>query len=113
MRAVTNKRVTGTATASEAYIHVRWPYMIVPSLMVLTAAIFVPLTCWQSARRAIPTWKSDVLASIVHANKWVEKRIPECEDGTLNKLSGLEEWAEQATVRLRPPRAEKGVYQTA
>lgn len=93
MRSSASTFVNGTAIGSEIYIHIRWPYLVLPSLVVGLAIVFLALTIWRSRQRGVPTWKSSVLASVVHANQAVEEK------GTaVGTISGLEEWAEERQV---------------
>ena len=93
MRSSASTFVKGTAIGSETYINIRWPYLVLPSLVVGLAIVFLALTIWRSRQRGVPTWKSSVLASVVHANQAVE------EMGTAARtITGLEEWAEERKV---------------
>ena len=102
LRTGSSERHTGTTIGSEAYFDVRWPFLLLPALMVLLAVIFVGIVVWQSTRRGVLLCKTNVLASVVHAGTYVAETV--IKQGDLNKLekiSELEEWAEEQKVSLR------------
>ncbi|KAF7509001.1 hypothetical protein GJ744_008396 [Endocarpon pusillum] len=94
----------GTAIALETYIHVRWLWLLLPSIMVSLATILLVLTVRQSRRWDIPNWRSNALAAMMHG-------VQEDEADALNmralallgkeKISELERWSEVVQVRLR------------
>ena len=62
--------VYGTVEVSEQHIMVRWPWMILPAVLVLLSVIFLVVTMVLSTQRS-PGWKSSALPSFYHGlNAW-------------------------------------------
>ena len=102
LRTSSNERHTGTTIGTEAYFDVRWPFLLLPALMVLIGVIFVSIVVWQSTRRGVLLCKTNVLASVIHAGSYVANTLIKQDDlKRLEKISELEEWAEEQQVTLR------------
>ena len=102
MRTNTAYSIFGDAIETEAYIQVRWPYMIVPTLLILLSIGFVGVTIWRTGRRGLSPWKSNLVAAIVHAGMWIEHKHEVESADHLIQASDIEEWAKGTSVRHRP-----------
>ncbi|KAK5109052.1 hypothetical protein LTR62_007600 [Meristemomyces frigidus] len=58
--------VLGTVWGHEAFIQVRWLWLILPRAVIVLGVVFVIATIVQRARSGFPTWKSSVLALMFH-----------------------------------------------
>ncbi|KAK7985686.1 hypothetical protein PG988_003308 [Apiospora saccharicola] len=67
MRDNTNASHAGTQEEWVQHIRVRWPYVTLPVMVVLLGCSFVFLSMWETRRRRLPPWKSDVLATLTHS----------------------------------------------
>ena len=63
-----NSTVTnGTAYESETYIHVNWPWITLPVLVVIGAGTLLAFTVIINAQRRAALWKSSNLAVLLHS----------------------------------------------
>ena len=91
----TDRHVNGTAYSSEVFVSVKWPWLILPALMVLFGAIFLSVTIIISKSVDAPLWKSSVLAFLYHG-------LSDMDDGDLYQtVAKMERSAEMAHVQLR------------
>lgn len=58
--------VAGRAVSSETYVHVTWPWLILPAFSVFCAAVFLILCVVFSWEEGEPLWKSSALALLFH-----------------------------------------------
>lgn len=66
--------VYGTAYFVEIYVIIRWPWLLLPGLLVLLSAMFLLLTMRMSRKgRGSPLWKSRVLPFLFHGLDGWEK----------------------------------------
>lgn len=104
MRVDSGQKIQGTAIALESYIHVRWPWLLLPIAMVVLAIAFLLPTVWQSRRWGVPSWRSSVLAAMMHGTEKSGTSLLEIGSSGRKgkeKISDLEEWAAGLHVRLR------------
>lgn len=112
LRVLSNQYVEGTALADEVFIHVQWPWLILPLIMMLLAVAFLSLTVWQSHCSRVPYWRSSVLAVMEHGvNTYHPEGLNDDRTSGMSSVLGkgagnetagdLEVWAEGVTVRLR------------
>jgi Protein of unknown function (DUF3176) len=107
MRTISGDTVIGTASKNVTYIHVRWPWLLLPLVMIMLASVFLALTVWQSSRWDVPAWRSSALAVMEHGVHCSEERLSNRAVRTeVEKNSELEVWAQEVEVRLR----RKGRY---
>ncbi|KAF2136026.1 uncharacterized protein K452DRAFT_149349 [Aplosporella prunicola CBS 121167] len=65
---------TGTAWVPETYIIIRWPWIILPSVLVLLTAIFFTATIFISHKA--PLWKSSLIPLLFHGlHGWKESEL--------------------------------------
>ena len=72
MRLRAGQLVQGQSITSVPYIHVRWPWLVLPIVVLVAAVMFLLLTIWESHRRAMPLWKSSALAVLLHNLQRIE-----------------------------------------
>lgn len=63
----TTNRATGYTITAEAYVHVRWRWMIFPVALELATLTLFILVVIHSRREGVPIWKSSILAIIYHS----------------------------------------------
>jgi hypothetical protein len=92
----TTNRVTGYTTIPEAYVHVRWQWMIFPVALELATLTLFILVVIHSRREGVPIWKSSILAIIYHSVEELRnERSPPTE-----RLSDMQSAAEATAVGL-------------
>jgi Protein of unknown function (DUF3176) len=112
MRVSSGQQVQGEVHIEEAHIHVQWLWLLYPLVMVILGAIFLALTVWRTRQSDVPSWRSSVLAVMEHGvNTSLHEEIGSSQlsgvAGNLaaavgkEKVSDLEVWAEDISVRLR------------
>ena len=102
MRTISGDTAIGTASQNVTYIHVRWPWLLLPLVMIILASGFLAVTVWQSHRWDIPCWRSSTLAVMEHGvHRSKESLGNRVVSSKLEKISELEVWAEEVKVRLR------------
>lgn len=58
--------VRGTELDMETYVHVRWPWLTLPVLCVISALVLLICVILQTRREGALVWKSSVLAYLFH-----------------------------------------------
>ena len=67
MRIASNSTtVRGDAYDNVVFVHIRWPWLILPVLVVLLAIVFLWVSILYSRRRQTALWKSSSLALLFH-----------------------------------------------
>lgn len=89
--------VTGRAIAQVTRISVRWEWLMLPLLTMLSGAAFLALTVIATARARVPLWKEDALATLMHGLA-PSSTADEMARSESNKAMG--ELAKEASVRL-------------
>ncbi|CAI7623031.1 unnamed protein product [Penicillium palitans] len=100
---ITNHTVNGTVHVTNVFVNVRWPWMILPGLLVLLGAIFLVATITVSKKSHIPLWKSSALAAYYHGLERFDDDNDD--DDELKTASTMEKKAGKGNVRLQ--RSEK------
>lgn len=100
---ITNHSVNGTVHVTNVFVNVRWPWMILPGLLVLLGVIFLVVTITVSKKSHIPLWKSSALAAYYHGLEKLEDGDNDHDE--LKTASTMEKKAEEENVRLQ--RSEK------
>jgi Protein of unknown function (DUF3176) len=112
VRVSSEQQVQGVVRIEETHIHVQWLWLIYPLVMVVLGAIFLALTVWRTRKSEVPSWRSSVLAVMEHGvNTSLHEEIGSSQLSGLaadpaaaagkEKVSDLEVWAEDISVRLR------------
>ena len=102
MRSISGDMVVGKASKNVSHVHVRWPWLLLPLIMVVLAAVFLALTVWQSRRMNVPSWRSSALAVMEHGVHRTQERLNNrAIIAEVENLSELEAWAEEVKVGLR------------
>ena len=109
IRVISQDYVKGTVFATETFVHVGWPWLLFPLLMLLLALLFFILTLRCSERSDVPTWRSSALAMMEFGvSRAVVEGKSEMENSSLMQssvdgetLTDLDEWAKHIMVRLR------------
>jgi hypothetical protein len=92
----TNHSVIGTAHVPTAFVNVRWPWMILPGVLLVTGALFLVITILASKKSHAPLWKSSALAPYYHGVKGDDE-----DDDELLTASSMERKSEGEDVRLQ------------
>ena len=92
----TPNKFTGFTIIPEAYVHVRWQWMIFPVALELATLTLFILVIIHSRREGVPIWKSSILAIIYHSVEELRnERSPPTE-----RLSDMQSAAEATAVGL-------------
>ncbi|KIW32222.1 uncharacterized protein PV07_03782 [Cladophialophora immunda] len=98
----------GSTYGPEQYIHIRWPYLLIPAVMVLLNLVFVSATCLQSRQQELSNWKSSALVSMLSQTTAEDEAAIIAKDcvligpsGRFNRICELEEWASERVGRVR------------
>ena len=83
----------GTAWGNQAFVHVRWPWLFAPAVMVILTLAFLIVVMVQNDRRKCCVWKSSILASIYHG---LERRP----DELVEQATEMEHAAKKVEVNL-------------
>ena len=119
IRGLSDLRYEGTASTVESFIKVTWLWLLLPLIMLILAIAFLALTMRQSHVSDVPHWRNSALAVMEHGIDTIDfdegrrghdgqivKNAFEMASGK-EETSILDEWADQARVRLRR-RGERG-----
>lgn len=60
------KYVNGSALAERTFVHVRWPWFILPILLNVIGIIFLAITIFRARRLKLPLWKTSAMAMVYH-----------------------------------------------
>jgi hypothetical protein len=83
----------GTAWGNQAFVHVRWPWLVAPAVMVILTLALLIVVMVQNARRKCCVWKSSILASIYHGlERWPDESV--------EQVTEMEHAAKKAAVNL-------------
>ncbi|KAJ6032736.1 hypothetical protein N7540_003468 [Penicillium herquei] len=95
-------KITGTVYTTEVIIRVRWAWMILPTLLVVLANVFLACTIYASRKKIL--WKSSILALLFHGldDETAAKR-DECQSSI---SSGMEKLADDMRVQLQPSESD-------
>jgi hypothetical protein len=68
MRARPNgtERINGTAWSKENFVEIRWAWISLPALLLLSTLVFVGATATKSHRHQFHAWKSSALSTLLH-----------------------------------------------
>ncbi|KAI1263529.1 hypothetical protein F5Y18DRAFT_418194 [Xylariaceae sp. FL1019] len=58
--------ISGRAIFTESYVHVRWGFAVLPIIVVVSTALFLAATIFQSKRKETQAWKGSALAMLLH-----------------------------------------------
>lgn len=94
----TNHSVIGTGYIPAAFVAVRWPWIILPVILLVTGALFLMVTMVISKKSHAPLWKSSALAPYYHG---VERGSDDEDYDELLTASSMERKSEGETVQLQ------------
>lgn len=93
--------VEGHAASDKTFVHVIWPWLILPAILVFCAALFLIFCVLFSAQEDALVWKSSPLALLFHGlHGWEERELK------YSRLRSMEEKARGMEARLESD--EKG-----
>ena len=93
--------VTGKSGISESYIHVNWPWITLPALLVIAGTTFLLLAISETKRRGARVWKTSELALLFHV---LEKSDQDLD--ALHQSSEMEHVASE--IRVKMARTSRG-----
>ncbi|KAF4229617.1 hypothetical protein CNMCM8980_007183 [Aspergillus fumigatiaffinis] len=88
----------GVAYQSETYIHVNWPWITLPVLVVLGSGILLACSIISNSRHKAALWKSSNLAVLLHSVEGVEDYGPLGSSLNDTPLARIEALAEKMRV---------------
>jgi hypothetical protein len=92
----TNHSVIGTAQVPTAFVSVRWLWIILPGVLLVTGAFFLVVNILTSKKSHAPLWKSSALAPFYHGFQEDDE-----DDDELLAASAMEIKSEGDAVRLQ------------
>ena len=87
---------TGIAFVEETYVHVRWGWITLPLLLVVSGVVFLALAMFETRRHQVEIWKSSSLPLLFHGLSGQTKS----QVRTVNLVSDMETRATETKVRL-------------
>jgi hypothetical protein len=102
----TTSKVTGYTIIPEAYVHVRWHWMVFPVALELATLTLFIMVVVHSRREGVPIWKSSILAIIHSVEELRNERSPPTE-----RLSDMQSAAKATGVGLW--KSEDGLHRMA
>ena len=85
----------GIAFETIVFIRVRWPWLILPAVLVVCAALLLLLVIMKSAGNRMTIWKSSSLALAFHSSELFEGDL-----AAINRVSGMKERAIGLKTRM-------------
>lgn len=89
--------VTAVALNVETYVHVRWVWLTVPMVLIVTGILFLGLAMIETTWHKVEVWKSSSLPLIYHSLDEEKKR----KVGMVNTLNEMEREAGKTNVGLQ------------
>ncbi len=87
--------VAGFAYEQAVFVHVRWPWLVLPLLLIFGAIVLLILSILNGRQSEIPLWKSSGIALLFHAvTPWNEEKY------SVQKSKDLETVADETSVQL-------------
>lgn len=93
------ERATGVAVTYETFVHVRWPWFVIPVMVEVMGLVYFVVVAYGIKRRR-HLWKGSILAAIYHG-------LPKGEKG-FDTASGMKAAAEQTSVVLKEASSGRG-----
>ncbi|KLJ12773.1 hypothetical protein EMPG_12223 [Blastomyces silverae] len=97
-----NQTVIGLTGVTQPFIHVRWVWIALPTVVVLGTILFLSLVMLCTKRHNVEVWKSSSLALLYHG---LEKPVVE-DKGRFTRLSDMTHHAANVRVRFAPSGGE-------
>lgn len=91
------ERATGVALTYGTFVHVRWPWFVLPVMVELMGLVYFVVIAYGLKRRR-SLWKGSILAALYHGLQHYEFR--ERGEG-LDTASGMKAAAERTSVMLK------------
>lgn len=69
IRSATNNgtlQIYGNAWGAEVFVQTRWPWIILPALLLISTLVLICATLAKSQKQQVPAWKSSSLATLLH-----------------------------------------------
>lgn len=95
LRHSSNITVAGQAGQTEFYVHVIWPWIILPVFLVVTGTIFLMLVMFETKKLGARIWKTSELALLFHGLEESDQKL-----GTLLRSSEMEHMASKTRVKV-------------
>ncbi|CAG8045873.1 unnamed protein product [Penicillium olsonii] len=92
----TNQSANGTVQVTKVFVHVRWPWLILPGCLIVFGSIFLVITIAVSSKSRAPLWKSSALVPYYHGLE-----VEDDDENEYRASSAMEKNAEKNDVRLR------------
>ncbi|CAG7995224.1 unnamed protein product [Penicillium salamii] len=92
----TNQSVDGTVQVTKVFVHVRWPWLILPGCLVVAGTIFLVVTIAVSSKNRAPLWKSSALVPYYHGLEEVDD-----DHNEYRASSAMDKNAEKMEVQLQ------------
>ena len=87
--------VNGTSYSLTTYVHVEWPWLVLPAALVLLSFPFLIVTIVQSARAKLKPWKTSTMAVFQGLGNRLRGEL-----GALDTESSMQQKAESLSAQL-------------
>lgn len=104
---LTNDYFAGSMQKSEAVFAIRWPWIVLPALMVILSSLFLAISIQQTARARMPAWKGSPL-NLIFAK--VDTELDQLVKGSLSRADAVVDEAGKTGVELYPDEAGRWVF---
>lgn len=95
VRDSSNIKVVGQADQVQIYVHVVWPWIILPAFLVIAGTVFLMLVMLETKRRRACIWKTSELSLLFHGLKDLDQELH-----ALDRLSEMEHAASKIRVKM-------------
>ena len=100
IRDASNHTVSGQLGITETYVHVLWPWIILPALLIVAGVLFLITGIVLTKRRGVDVWKDSELALLFHGLNEGNERY-----AGLRKISEMDHVASRMKVRMMSTRS--------
>ena len=95
IRDPSNHTIGGQVGTGERYIHIAWPWIVLPAFLVVSGTAFLILAMIETRRRRACIWKESELAPLFHGLNERNGKL-----AGLTKISEMEKMAAKMKVRM-------------
>ena len=100
IRDASNHTVSGQLGITETYVHVLWPWVTLPGIIIIVGALFMITGIVETKRRGVDIWKDSELALLFHGFNGGNERFV-----GLNKIGEMDYVASRMKMRMTSTRS--------
>ena len=107
LRSKSGQHVLGSVLERESHFHARLEFSVMPALLVIVTGLFILVTSLRSYMTKTPTWKSNVLATIVGTRRLIDRAgTPAVDLPEVQRVSEVEAWARGRKILLEDEKTQ-------